>query len=254
MENVKKADVVKLPLKMNLQLFGEGDPEPAADPISGPTPEPQNPSSEPVSSEPSANTPEPAEPVQEKPVQDPETNARFADVRRRAETEARDNIIKEVYGDQGITTYEQYQEAVARQNAINEGKDPEVYALQQRLDTMERNSVLTQQEKILADQPYFKEWQNEIKAEADANGVDYETVYTVKLAKEMPNILKKFDEEKKTLADNAVKDYLAKKSQPQGVVESGDGATPVIETKAPKTFAEARANAMAILKQSQGGS
>lgn len=51
----------------------------------------------------------------EKPVQSAEDNARFAEIRRRTESEARDKTIAELYGDQGITTYAQYQEALRQQ-------------------------------------------------------------------------------------------------------------------------------------------
>lgn len=81
---------------------------------------------------PSVNEPEVAAPV-EKPVQDAQTNARFADIRRRAEQEARDNVIKELYGEQGITSYDQYQQAKAdyeqqqRDNQLRQqGIDPDL--------------------------------------------------------------------------------------------------------------------------------
>jgi hypothetical protein len=55
----------------------------------------------------------------EKPVQSAEENAKFAAVRREAETKARekarDELITEMYGSQGITTYAQYQKAIEEQ-------------------------------------------------------------------------------------------------------------------------------------------
>lgn len=61
-------------------------------------------------------TEEVAEPQQEKPVQSKEDNARFAEVRRKAEAEARDKLISEMYGDShGIHSYADYQQAVEQQ-------------------------------------------------------------------------------------------------------------------------------------------
>lgn len=54
--------------------------------------------------------------VEEKPVQSPEDNAKFAEVRRKAEAEARDKTIADLYGEShGITTWAQYQEALKEQ-------------------------------------------------------------------------------------------------------------------------------------------
>jgi len=52
----------------------------------------------------------------EKPVQTKEDNARFAEVRRKAEAEAKDKVISEMYGEShGIHTYADYQKAVEQQ-------------------------------------------------------------------------------------------------------------------------------------------
>lgn len=73
-----------------------------------------------------------ATPQEDKPVQDAQTNAQFAAVRRQAEKEARDNVIKEMYGDQGINSYEEYQQALRaqqeaqeRQAYLDRGIDPD---------------------------------------------------------------------------------------------------------------------------------
>lgn len=132
---------------------------------------------------------------------------------------------------------------------------PEIYEIKSEVEQLKREKVLMEQEQKLADRPYFKEWFEEIKAAANEFGTDYETAYAWKLYEEFPNILKKWEEEKAKLKDEAIKEYLAKKRQPHGVVESGDGATPVLEVKGPKTFEEARKNAIAILKEAlKGGS
>ena len=59
--------------------------------------------------------------VETKPVQDSETNAKFAEVRRKAESEARDKVISEMYGEEyGIHTYADYQKALAEQQRQEE--------------------------------------------------------------------------------------------------------------------------------------
>jgi hypothetical protein len=51
-----------------------------------------------------------------KPVQSAEENARYADIRRKAEAEAKDKVIDEMYGaSHGIHTYAEYQAAIAKQ-------------------------------------------------------------------------------------------------------------------------------------------
>jgi hypothetical protein len=51
-----------------------------------------------------------------KPVQSAEDNARFAEVRRKAEAEARDKVIDEMYGaSHNIHTYAEYQASIERQ-------------------------------------------------------------------------------------------------------------------------------------------
>lgn len=81
-------------------------------------------------------TEEVANPQQEKPVQSKEENAKFAEVRRRAEAEARDKTIADmgmVWNGKPITTYDQYVKAKAeaeeeqrRQSLQDRGIDPNV--------------------------------------------------------------------------------------------------------------------------------
>lgn len=61
------------------------------------------------------------QPKEEKPVQDEETNAKFAEVRRKAETEAKDKVIAEMYGEShGIYSYSDYQKALDQQKEQEE--------------------------------------------------------------------------------------------------------------------------------------
>lgn len=50
-----------------------------------------------------------------KPVQSQEDNAKYADMRRKTESETKDKMIAEMYGSQGINTYADYQKAIADQ-------------------------------------------------------------------------------------------------------------------------------------------
>lgn len=63
-----------------------------------------------------ATTQEQKQDTKEKPVQTAEENSRFAEVRRKAESAARDNLIAEMYGEShGIKTYAEYQERLKQQ-------------------------------------------------------------------------------------------------------------------------------------------
>lgn len=54
-----------------------------------------------------------------KPVQSAEDNAKYASIRREAESKARDKVISEMYGNQyGIHTYDEYQVALKEQEKI----------------------------------------------------------------------------------------------------------------------------------------
>jgi len=73
-------------------------------------------------------------PIVEKPVQSAETNALYADVRRKAQAEAQDKLISEMYGEShGIHTKAEYdravkeqQEETQRQEYREKGIDPDM--------------------------------------------------------------------------------------------------------------------------------
>lgn len=133
--------------------------------------------------------------VEEKPVQSAEENARFAKIRREAETKAKDAVIAEMYGSQGITTYAQYQEALQRQQreteAAQKGIDPEFYnefsSVKEELNSIKREKNLMQQEQQLSNDSkvgaLFNEWKAEVKEMASQFNVDYDTAFTI-LARE----------------------------------------------------------------------
>jgi len=137
----KMAEVAELPLKLNLQLFAEGDPEPTeptepiepASPPAEPT-EPQEPSEPTLEPENKAEPPEAADPDQ-KPRQDPDTNKAFQDMRHKVQEmdrqlKERDAWVEKNYGQHGLKTWEDYQRQVDRERDLayyeEKGVDPNV--------------------------------------------------------------------------------------------------------------------------------
>lgn len=132
-KNEKKAEVVELPLKLNLQFFSD-EVEDTDTPDDTETEESID---ETVTDEQDTGGND-SDLANQKPVQDAETNARFAEMRRQAEqAEARarhaDELIAQQYGEShGIYTVEQYEEALKaeqqeleRQQYLEMGIDPD---------------------------------------------------------------------------------------------------------------------------------
>jgi hypothetical protein len=105
----KAANTVEIAYpQIDLQLFAEGEGEPAIEPTTEPETEP---TTEPVT-----------EPTQE-PAKEPDITATQAFARRlkEATTKAKDELIAEMYGEtHGIYTYADYQKALAEQKAAAE--------------------------------------------------------------------------------------------------------------------------------------
>lgn len=120
-------------------------------------------------------------------------------------------------------------------------------SVKSELDSFRQNQTLQQQKTTLAEKPFFKEWENEIESRAKDWNTDYETAYTLISEQRLPEILAKHEQDLKSAKETGIKEYLAQKTRPQGTVEGG-GQSPVIETTAPKTFAEAKKNSIEMLK------
>lgn len=105
--------------------------------------------------------------VDNKPVQSKEDNARFAEMRRKAEAEAKDKLISEMYGEShGIHTYAEYQEAVRQQQE------------QQKLQELMENNVPEDVAKELIESKKFREQyeaEKQTKAQEEAKRKDYES-------------------------------------------------------------------------------
>jgi hypothetical protein len=133
-------------------------------------------------------------PVEEKVQQTPEQNAVFADVRRKASSEAQDNVIKEMnlsWNDKPITTYSDYQRALQEQKyqkeAEEKGVDPELYSqvntMQNELSSLRRDKTLMEQDTQLSNDPkmgeIYKEYREDIHKMANEYNVDYDTALTI---------------------------------------------------------------------------
>jgi len=156
----------------------------------------------------SENTEEVAEPQAEvvKPVQTHEQNAQFARVRREAEQKARDSVIAEMgmeWNGQPIRTYQQYQDALKEQNLMQEaqkqGIDPQFYAdfrnMQDELNSYKRNTILSQQESTLSNDPvlgeFYNDWKDEVHEMANQYNCDLDTAMTFLIRDRFGDILKK---------------------------------------------------------------
>lgn len=120
-------------------------------------------------------------------------------------------------------------------------------SVENELNSFKQNQTLQQQKQSLAEKPFFKEWESEIEARAKDWNTDYEIAYTLISQQRLPEILAKHEQDLKSAKETAIKEYLAQKTKPQGTVEGG-GQSPIIETTAPKTFAEAKRNSIEMLK------
>ncbi|AHF08566.1 hypothetical protein [Desulfitobacterium metallireducens] len=120
-------------------------------------------------------------------------------------------------------------------------------SVQNELNSFKQNQTLLEQKTTLAEKPFFKDWESEVETTAKELNTDYLTAYTLLAKDHLPEILAKHEQDLKSAKETAIKEYLAEKTKPQGTVESA-GQSPVIETTAPKTFAEAKANSIELLK------
>ena len=136
-------------------------------------------------------------------------------------------------------------------DAATNNVDPKLWgefqSMKDELNSFKQNQTMLRQKTTLADKPFYKEWEGAIEAGARDWNTDYETAYTLISQQHMPEILAKHEQDLKAAKDTAIKEYLTQKTRPQGNVEGG-GQSPVIETTAPKTFAEAKKNSIELLR------
>lgn len=128
--------------------------------------------------EPQAENEEVAEP--QKTVQDAETNAHYAEIRRRAEQEAKDKATREFTGGQ-FNTYAEYQQALQMQQWEQQGKDPELEMVKQEVAEWKREKTLLTQREALKEEPFFSEWLPDIErmVQERPDVFDYDIAYTI---------------------------------------------------------------------------
>lgn len=179
-------------------------------------------------------------------------------------TKAKDELIAEIYGDSGIKTFAEYQAAKAEQEAAKKAAEQNIpveifkelqstkSTAQQALDKLaqyERKEAMTKEaEKLSNDEAwgdFYKANKDEIHALAEEGNVSLDVAKLLVLDKKG---FPKVDEAK--LKEQAVKEYLEGIKKGNKPVE-GNGPTPVVVPSAPKTFAEARQNSLAMLRANQ---
>lgn len=259
-------------LKIGLQYFAE-ESAPAANagavnvaapegPATPETPAPQA-DAAPAESTSAPETPA-ADPKTEKPPEKPpeETETQRFSKRLNAKiAQERDALVKEIYGSQGITTYQQYLDAKAAQDAAQKAKENNVpvefynqltQAQQkadealQRLSAYERKDAIAKEAEALAKDPkwgeFFKANETEIRELAERANTTLDTAKLLVLDKkgfEKPDVEK--------IAQEAVKKYLDGLRAGNKPVE-GAGPVPAVVQSSPKTFEEARQGALAMLR------
>lgn len=172
-------------------------------------------------------------------VQSAEDNARYASIRREAEQKARekarDELIAEMYGDHGISTYAEYQRALEEANRQEElerlvqSNIPEQYAQEmienrkfreQYQAQMKEQEQKTQQEKMYQD---FLEAYPEFNDTTKANEIPQEVWSKVKEGKNLTDAYNEHlvKEYKKQLEALNAKEEAAKANQANAQTSTG---------------------------------
>lgn len=212
-----------------------------------------------------------AEPQQEeKPQQTPEENAAFARIRREAEQyqrelKSRDEWVSKTFGQYGITNWKEYQQAMEQQvkaqqeeELKQQGIDPQILNkyLESNPELQYARQVIEQQKQ----QEDFNKQANELfSAYPNLNPKDIpEEVFRIQQEKGLSLLdayekhqyqqYKSMDLEK--IKKEAVQEYIKKVKEGNLPVEGG-GSGPVIQTEVPKTWDEARKQALEYLKNNK---
>lgn len=223
------------PIKINLQLFAEGDPAPTSDPEPSPDPEP---SSDPTPSDPTPNN----DPVPQ-PTQEPTQTQAFAHRLKEETTKARDAVIAElgyVNPTTGvpIKTYAEYQQAVKDKEYQEQyGIDPNTVKPLfeewkqndpdfQELSRLKQERIIEQQDTALKNDPIkgdlYKQWEKDVKAQAKTIGCDLRTSFLLMLENKLGDVLTGA----KTKAEQEAINKIAANgaSSPGSLAEGGDGS------------------------------
>ena len=140
----------------------------------------------------------------DKPVQSQEQNALFAKIRREAEQKARDRVIAEMgmeWNGAPIKTYDDYQRAVREKQLMEEaqqqGLDPQFYTdfknMQDELQNYRRNTMITQQDAELVNDPVkgelYNQWKSDVIDMANRYNTDLKTAFSVVLEERLGEVL-----------------------------------------------------------------
>ena len=252
-------------LEIGIQFFAEeaanAGAVSAAAPEGPATPETPAPQADaaPAETKPAPETPA-ADPKPEKPPEETETQ-RFSKRLNAKVTQERDALIKEIYGSQGVNTYQQYLDAKAAQEAAQKAKESNVpvefynqltQAQQkadealQKLSAYERREAIAKEAETLAKDEkwgeFYKANETEIRELAERANTTLDTARLLVLDKkgfEKPDVEK--------IAKDAVQKYLDGLRVGNKPIE-GDGPAPAVVQSSPKTFEEARQGALAMLR------
>ena len=197
---------------------------------------------------------------QEKQAQSQEENSKWAEMRRqneqyKAQLEAfkKDQEIASQYGEYGIYTVKQYEEALARQQAEEMGLKPEVFSklqtMEQELQTYKQKEArIKQQEELSKDTvkgEFYGKWKSEIDSMAENFNIDLDAAFALTLTNKLAELKPQPINEEEIKA-NAIKEYVEKlKTSQQPVEHGGTSATKVVS--APKTWKDAFAATVAQL-------
>lgn len=237
-------------IKINLQLFAEGDPVPPSDPEPSPSDEPSNdpaPSDSALSNEPaSAPNPEPTQ-----------TQA-FAHRLKEETAKARDAVIAElgyVNPTTGvpIKTYAEYQQAVKDKEYQEQyGIDPNTVKPLfeewkqsdpdfQELSRLKQERIIEQQDTALKNDPIkgdlYKQWETDVKTQAKTIGCDLRTSFLLMLENKLGDVL---TGAKSKAEQEAIQKITTNgSSSPGSLGEGGDGSKTFFTKEEVKAMSQA---------------
>jgi hypothetical protein len=194
------------PMKINLQLFAEGDPAPEGNQDPAPGTEPPG-TEPPPSDEPPAEPTLPNDPTP--PPTEPTQTQAFARRLKEETQRAIDAEYDRLYGaEYGIHSKADYDRVIAEQKAAEEAQklniDPAFYnefvGLKDKVNQFETEKQqlefeksLIQQDTALKNDPVkgelYKQWENDVKSQAKAIGCDLNTAFLLMLDSKLGEVL-----------------------------------------------------------------
>lgn len=199
-------------LKIGLQFFADGpaaNPAPAGDPAS-PTPEdpaPQDPTPAPAA-DPKPADPNPTDPPKPEITETQKFAHRLKEETDKARREARDELAKELFGDQGYNSWDEVQAAreeaqrQARIKAMTDSNIPEPIAkeleenrrFREETKVKEYDQQIERQKASLKDKPYFSVLEPEIdlmikSSRAKGQLIDVEVAYKYLRGEKMEELM-----------------------------------------------------------------